>query len=192
MTETTKAISVFYDNWSDSQIKSGALVFKQRLNHFIRLLPGKKIIDVGCGPGHDTNYLTRQGFNCLGIDFSRTMLAYARRHFAGRFQKKNLLTLRFRRSSVDGIWSSAVLMHFSQTQQAKILKSWHRLLRPRGILGLIVPKKTRRCRRTGQLRLASYDPAKLRNQLATAGFGIVYEEEFSCLDKKWLFVLAKK
>lgn len=192
MPENAKTIRAFYDNRDDSQIKSGALVFKRRLNYFIRLLPGKKIIDAGCGPGHDTDYLTRRGFNCLGIDFSRIMLNYARRHFAGRFQKKDLLTLGLRRSSVDGIWSSAVLMHFSQSRQVKILESWHRFLRPGGILGLIVPKKTHRRRRARQLRLPAYDPARLRNQLTAAGFVSVYEEKFSCLDKKWLFVLARK
>lgn len=192
MPDTAKTILTFYDNWTDSRIKSGVLVFKRRLNHFARLLPGKKIIDAGCGPGHDTDYFTRQGFDCLGIDFSRNMLAYARRHFAGKFQKKDLSALNFKRDSIDGIWSSAVLMHFPQVRRVKILKSWHRFLRPAGILGLIVPKKTCRRQKNGRPLLPVFDLARLREQLTTAGFSILYEEKFIGWKKRWWFVLARK
>lgn len=192
MPSTSQIICSFYDRVSDSQIQSGILVFKRRLNHFARLLPGKKIIDAGCGPGHDTDYFARQGYDCLGIDFSRNMLIYARRHFAGRFQKKDLSMLNLKRDSIDGIWCSAVLMYFPQARRAKLLKSWHRFLRPAGILGLIIPKKTRRRQKNGQRLLPVYDLARLREQLTTAGFSILYEEKFICWKKRWWFVLARK
>ena len=40
------------------------------IQNFIKLLKGKNILDIGCGPGFQTKYLTEKGFNTTGIDNS--------------------------------------------------------------------------------------------------------------------------
>jgi cyclopropane fatty-acyl-phospholipid synthase-like methyltransferase len=56
----------------------------------LKLKPGQKILDVGCGVGRHSLELTRRGFNVTGLDFSEGMLTEARRsaqeeHLAVRF-----------------------------------------------------------------------------------------------------------
>ena len=48
-----------------------------------RLPPGRAI-DLGCGSGANTMYLAEHGFRALGVDFSETALAKAKRAAAAR------------------------------------------------------------------------------------------------------------
>ncbi|MFI5405155.1 MAG: class I SAM-dependent methyltransferase [Nitrososphaerales archaeon] len=42
-------------------------------------------------------------------------------------------------SSVDEIWASHLLEHFGRNQTTKILKRWHEVLKPGGIIRISVP-----------------------------------------------------
>lgn len=62
------------------------------------LLTNKKIIDLGCGEGRDTIFLTRQGFDVTGVDISLTALKKARKlalqaHLQPQFLAMNVLYL---------------------------------------------------------------------------------------------------
>ncbi|KKR68842.1 MAG: hypothetical protein UU09_C0002G0013 [Microgenomates group bacterium GW2011_GWA2_40_6] len=46
----------------------GCIISKSRLEFLRSLVSGKKIIDIGCGPGHLINYLSRLSFQVIGID----------------------------------------------------------------------------------------------------------------------------
>lgn len=43
--------------------------------------PPARVLDVGCGTGHYTGTLARNGFETVGIDLDSTMIAYARAHY---------------------------------------------------------------------------------------------------------------
>ena len=43
------------------------------------LVPGDRVLDVGCGPGRDSHELARRGYEVVGLDVSETFLALARR-----------------------------------------------------------------------------------------------------------------
>jgi ubiquinone/menaquinone biosynthesis C-methylase UbiE len=42
--------------------------------------PGMHCLDLGCGPGNYLIEITRRGSSCLGVDFSQTMIAIARKN----------------------------------------------------------------------------------------------------------------
>lgn len=54
---TRKTID-FYNKHFQDYIKSGAIVLENKIDKFTKLItPGGKLLDAGCGPGHDTDYL---------------------------------------------------------------------------------------------------------------------------------------
>ena len=43
------------------------------------LVPGDRVLDVGCGPGRHSHELARRGYEVVGLDISETFVALARR-----------------------------------------------------------------------------------------------------------------
>lgn len=44
---------------------------------FIQNLKGKKILDIGCGPGRDAKYFSEQGLEVTGIDLTSNFVKMA-------------------------------------------------------------------------------------------------------------------
>ncbi|MEK8131544.1 methyltransferase domain-containing protein [Paenibacillus filicis] len=44
---------------------------------------GKKVLDIGCGPGREVAYLHQAGYEAVGLDNSEEMLSWAREHYRG-------------------------------------------------------------------------------------------------------------
>ena len=74
-------------------------------------LSGKKILDLGCGPGLLTKYYFDQGFDITGLDFSKNMIQAAKKLCPkARFITKNALEL----SPADGTFDAIVSFHLVQ------------------------------------------------------------------------------
>lgn len=89
MKKYTRETIKFYDKYINAYVKSGAIVLDNKINKFIKELRGNAVLDVACGPGHDTDYLTKKGIDCLGIDLSKKMTEYAVKNFKGKFRVMN-------------------------------------------------------------------------------------------------------
>lgn len=108
---------------------------------FVSLVtPGGKILDAGCGSGRDANYFAAKGFSVTGFDLSEKLLKYARDHAVGKtsFLKMDLRKIEFEDESFDGIWASASLLHLRRDEIVPVLAKFHALLRPGGILMLLM------------------------------------------------------
>src|SRR5690349_19988173 len=53
------------------------------LTDVLELRPGMRVLDVGCGPGRHAHALAAAGIEVVGVDFSHTFIALARRTAAG-------------------------------------------------------------------------------------------------------------
>jgi ubiquinone/menaquinone biosynthesis C-methylase UbiE len=136
----------WYDDHAEQYAKAGSVYFD--LNHiqtFTKLLSkGAKVLDAGCGPGRDADLLQEQGFKVTGLDLSAGLLKVARRIFPGiDFVQGNFLDLPFVNSSFDGVWSNTSLLHLETVGDVqKALSEMHRVLRPGGVLHVVVKAQT--------------------------------------------------
>ncbi|MCX5381497.1 methyltransferase domain-containing protein [Streptomyces sp. NBC_00091] len=109
----------------------------------MRLAPGRRAVDLGCGTGRAMPALRAQvgpAGQVLGIDVTPAMLTAAARH--GRTGHGHLLAADCTRlplpgASVDGIFSAGLLDHLPDPHTA--LREWARVTAPDGVLLLFHP-----------------------------------------------------
>ena len=77
-----------------------------------------KIVDVGCGNGRDVNIFKKQGFNCLGVDYSEQEINLAKQQFPElAFEVQNVEKLRFEDNSIDAFFIINVI-HYVDMKKA--------------------------------------------------------------------------
>jgi SAM-dependent methyltransferase len=100
---------------------------------------GKRILESGCGTGRWMAYFERLGHHAFGVDDSAEPLRVARSHDPEmRLARADALACPFKDASFDAVFSSYVAEHF-EDGPAALLQEIHRLLKPGGLLLLIVP-----------------------------------------------------
>ena len=93
------------------------------------------VADLGCGPGRDAAYFQSLGLTVLALDGSAGMLTLAQQ--AGLpVARGDLRALPIRLGALDGIWSSASLLHVPRNEVDTTLMGWRQALRTGGTLGL--------------------------------------------------------
>jgi ubiquinone/menaquinone biosynthesis C-methylase UbiE len=101
-------------------------------------LSGRRLIDVGCGPGHHAHLFAEWGFEVVGIDASATMIEVARAGVrsepAPRFEVARMQEIGeiFAENSFDGAWISASLLHVPEAETPVVLAAVHRIVVDRG------------------------------------------------------------
>ena len=194
MKKYTKKTIKYYDNIASAYIKSdAAVVLKDKIDRFIGLLPGKRILDVACGPGHDIGYLARRGFDCLGIDLSERMIELARQNFKGKFEIMDFFDLKFGKDTFDGLWCSGVFVHTKKADLSKLLGNFRKILKHNGILGIITAQKRKRIKKPSDTRTyIMYDQEEFKNYLKKANYEILHSEIFRYGGRNRIFIIAKK
>ena len=120
------------------------------------VIPGDKILDLGCGNGRFLELLKDKDIDYIGVDFSQKLIEIARKKYLhppqvfakqkfGRarikFQKADALNLPFPNNYFDKIYSIAVLHHIPSKQlRLQFLKEARRVLKLNGLLILTVWK----------------------------------------------------
>jgi SAM-dependent methyltransferase len=78
-----------------------------------RAQPGSAVLDVACGPGSVTSLAATRGAVAVGVDFSSSMIAEARRrHPSLSFQEADAEALPFRDNSFDAVIINFGVHHF--------------------------------------------------------------------------------
>ena len=153
---------------------------KSYIDEFITKLSGKKILDVGCGAGQITDYLTQKGLETTGIDFSKELLKIAEQNFPNsKFILADICEYE-QKEKVDGIITKDVLFHLSDEDLFAVLKKFKRLLKQSGNLCIIMdmPKEAgeqifvEELDDKYQIYYNYLTPEKLRNLLEQTGFNI--------------------
>jgi SAM-dependent methyltransferase len=97
--------------------------------------PGKKVLDVGCGPGWITVMYAQGGARLTAVDLTLSAVKLAKgflayRGLAALVQQANAEALPFEDDSFDLVVSSGVLHHTPDFMKA--MRECHRVLRPGG------------------------------------------------------------
>jgi SAM-dependent methyltransferase len=69
-----------YERWYETGFGRRAdLSEKKLIEEFLRPLPRRRLLEIGCGTGHFTRWFRELGFEAVGVDFSTPMLEVATR-----------------------------------------------------------------------------------------------------------------
>jgi SAM-dependent methyltransferase len=140
-------------------------------------LTGKRILDAGCGTGHMTGDLLRQGFSVISLDCSLELAAFTKMNcqsysHAAQVVCGDLASGCFREHSFDSVICLDVIEHCERDDE--VLKTCYRILKPGGMLILSVPAVSwlfgERDRKIGHFR--RYDKGDLVIRLRSSGFTV--------------------
>jgi len=95
--------------------------------------PKGRILDAGCGPGRDSLYFLKQGFDVIAFDASEAMVAYAAQLTGAPVLKLSFNELEFD-NEFDGIWACASMLHVPHFEMDSVITRIIRALIPGGIL----------------------------------------------------------
>jgi len=98
-------------------------------------LPGKTVLDYGCGSGRWVTFLRDRGLVYSGVDIAAQMLALARRgHLDADFRAIEDHDLPYPDKHFDLVWSVAVIHHNPYDAQEQVVREMARVLRDDGTL----------------------------------------------------------
>lgn len=104
-----------------------------------RLPSGSRILDGGCGMGEWTVFLSRRGFDVIGMDISEQTVDRLREWFPEqRFEHGDLRQTRFEDGAFDTYFSWGTFEHF-EAGLGGCLAEARRIVRPGGWLFITVP-----------------------------------------------------
>jgi SAM-dependent methyltransferase len=102
------------------------------LDAFAEHAAGAPVLDVGCGPGHATEYLARRGARAVGLDLSPVMCTVAHRATSLPFAAADMTALPIGSQALTGILCLYAVIHLDAPQRAAAYAEFARALRPGG------------------------------------------------------------
>lgn len=105
-----------------------------------------KILDLGCGPGKDSWFLAREGFDVYGIEQSESAIEMARARFAndglkGTFIAGDAKELHFGQEFFDAVIDDVSLQHNSIKEISEVLSGCSSVLKKGGMMCSILRSK---------------------------------------------------
>lgn len=108
----------------------------ERIEREAALLPGKHLLEIGCGMGYDSLEFLKRGVRVTATDLTPNAVKMTRRHFelagvqAEAVQTANALDLPFEDEQFDAVWANGVLHATGDT--ARAIREARRVLKPGG------------------------------------------------------------
>ncbi len=110
------------------------------IKEFISLLPPKSLVlDLGCGPGHESKRLASCGAEVIGLDYSAESIRIAREQNPDLlFYEMDMRILDESLPVFDGIFACGSLIHITYEEMGDVLLSLTRHMKSGGIFAAIV------------------------------------------------------
>jgi SAM-dependent methyltransferase len=122
------------DEWYENH------VLMPSIRDFVSLLPEKpRILDLGCGPGHESMRMASTGAQVIGVDFSTECIRVAQERCPQcRFEVMDFRQLDGRFGRFDGVFACASLIHIGPEELPNVLDRIVDVLKDEGALLAIV------------------------------------------------------
>lgn len=159
-------------------------------------LSGRKILDVGSGPGRDGLLLQQAGKEVLCVDASEAMVQLSSERglqsILGTFD-----ALPFESGAFDGVWSYTTLLHTPKASVHQPLAEISRVLKSAGIFGLgLIEGDTEEYKESSGVDMprwfSFYQKDEVVELCATHNFELVYFETFKPRSKNYLHFIFRK
>ena len=113
--------------------------FKRRpeFGHFIDLLNGKNILDLGCGSGDHSVFFKEKGLDVTSVDLSDGMIEICKKKGL-RVLKMDIEVLDFSPNSFNGIWAVTSLLHVPKSKLKTVIERLSLILANLGIIYVCV------------------------------------------------------
>ncbi len=161
-----------------------------------KLLPGAKILDVGCGGGRDLSEFKNRGFIAYGIDPSPSLVQIARSRsgcevIIGNIENIELIDV------FDGVWACASLLHLPKKKLPLAIQRIYECLHEHGYFFLSMQAGAGESISSDGRFYSRYEEAELVDVLTKAGFNIQssWRTTDSLLGReslKWINIVAHK
>ena len=190
--DTYNKIAPLYAKYNSNKL------FQFQIAKLISFLPDKgNVLDAGCGSGRDSLYFKEEGINVISIDLSDGMIEEAKKNNVDVI-KVDLLSMSFDNNEFSGVWCMATLINIPKSEAPKLIKDFHKILKPDGILYVAVKYGNTECmierEKYNNLPLynAFYSKEELEKLLKENDFEII-ESIVSTEDDstKWIEIFAK-
>jgi ubiquinone/menaquinone biosynthesis C-methylase UbiE len=198
MAKKEEIVKIGYDKIAqDYQANRGVHDHRKELEEFVNLLPkNAKVLDVGCGAGIPaTRFLVESGFDVTGVDFSESMLGFARRNVPeARFIKEDMTELGFKDNSFDGLTACESIIHVPREKHSLLFQSFHRIIKPNGAMLISIGSSDWEATDEfygARMFWSHYRPEKSLQMIKDAGFKIVFGKQIVSGKEKYYWVLAK-
>jgi ubiquinone/menaquinone biosynthesis C-methylase UbiE len=187
--KTYTKIAEIYSKYTEDKL------MQFQLSRFESILPGKRVLDAGCGPGRDVEYFMEDGLNVIGVDLSLGQIKEAKKRVPkGEFKKSDFRKMSFKDASFDGVWSVTSLIHLPKTEVEKSLKEFNRVLDKKGVLYLSVKQGegseiVKKEKYNNEPRIVYfYEQVEMEELVRAAGFKILGSES----NDVWVEIFAEK
>jgi SAM-dependent methyltransferase len=185
--------AVFLKHWGRKEYKRPPL-----LTQWLKLQPERAVLlDLGCGAGQDSRYLTKLGHRVIGLDRTMPLLQFAKLQAPFvPFLLADMRALPIRSGSLDGIWAAASLIHLQKRTVTSILAALRHLVKSEGFLAATFAYGSNsRVKRTGWMPgryFARWKKAELARVLCRAGWTVLSLRVVSNQERKgrWINVIA--
>jgi SAM-dependent methyltransferase len=135
-------IKAFYDATAETTANEWYPneLLKSTILDFVSLLPKEPtILDLGCGPGHESKRLAQTGAIVTGIDFSEECIAIAKERCPEcKFEVRDFKDLKNEIGVFDGIFACASLIHIAPSELPLVFSNIIKILKINGFLNLLI------------------------------------------------------
>ena len=116
-------------------------------NHLLQAIgdpKGLTICEVGCGSGTTSAFFASLGARITLVDLTAGALRFAHDHFhrlglAADYAQMNGLRMGIRDGAFDVTWNGGVIEHFTDEGKIGLIREMYRVVKPGGLLLIIVP-----------------------------------------------------
>lgn len=151
---------------------------------------GARVLDLGSGSGRDLKRMQDLGLCAQGLDVSEGLARIARQYAPVIIG--DMRCIPFAQNTFDGVLAAASLLHLPVNEVPVALSEIKRVLRPRGILAMVVKGGAGELKDDAGRFFHLYDDKTLDARLSQAGFTVTHRatDVDAARDTTWLIRVA--